>query len=338
MKTRVVIALVAVVLGFVIDLLIDAGVFYQVRDINVRQCRKIPGVSGAEDIAPLREGGALVSSMDRHAGPPGALYFVREGQAPLRLPGDYPADFFPHGIDVWQQGGETWVYVVSHRVRGDRIDVFRFERAALRLVYQPGMSRHVGRNINDISVIDRSRWLMTRDHAGAGLAGRIEDYLRLPFSGVLLVDENGVHPLLDGLHFANGIYFDRRLARFYVAETTRGAVSSWAWRPGGGNPVMLGRIDGLRGVDNIMPDGGRLLVAAHPQLLKLAGYEEDARARAPSLVWRLVPGPNGEMERAQMLYQSHGQALAAISVAAPLDGQVMMGSVFDDGLLTCWGL
>ena len=53
------------------------------------------------------------------------------------------------------------------------------------------------------------------------------------------------------------------------------------------------------------------------------------------MVWRLTTGPQGESAQASMLYQSHGEALAAISVAAPVGGKMMMGSVFDDGLLLC---
>lgn len=102
----------------------------------------------------------------------------------------------------------------------------------MRLVYQPELSRSVGKNINDISVIDKSRWLLTRDHAFSGMLGRVEDYLRLPLSLVLLVDDAGEHTLLDGLHFANGIYYNPQRGRLYVAETTSGTVSSWAWRPG----------------------------------------------------------------------------------------------------------
>ncbi|MGQ8706340.1 arylesterase [Serratia sp. TSA_198.1] len=335
MKKLMGIALAIAVLAYVINLLFDAGVFYRVQDINLQQCQKIPGISGAEDIAPLKEGGALLSSLNRHDNAPGALYYFQQGQAPLRLPGDYPAEFYPHGIDVWQKGAETWVYAVSHGSRGDRIETFRFERAAMRLIYQPELSRSVGKNINDISVIDKSRWLLTRDHAFSGMLGRVEDYLRLPLSLVLLVDDAGEHTLLDGLHFANGIYYNPQRGRLYVAETTNGTVSSWAWRPGEASPVLLGRFTGLHGVDNIMPDGDGLLVAAHPQLLKLAAFQKDAQARSPSLVWQLSLGTQGAVERSQIYYQSHGQALAAISVAAPLGGRILMGSVFDDGLLTC---
>ncbi|WP_445496254.1 arylesterase [Photorhabdus sp. SF281] len=339
MKKLIGIALVIAALAYAINLLFDAGVFYSVQDIHVQQCRKVTGVSGAEDIVPLQDGGALISSLNRHGNTPGALYYLQLGQTPLLLPGDYPTEFFPHGIDVWQEEGNTWVYVVNHRYQGDRIDVFRFDRAAMRLVYQPALSRSVGKNINDISVIDKTRWLLTRDHAYSGLLGRIEDYLRLPLSHVLLIDDSGVHTLLDGLHFANGIYYDRQRKRLYVAETTSGAVSSWAWQQGGAAPTLLSRITGLHGVDNIMPDekGDELLVAAHPQLLKLAAYQKDAKARSPSLVWQLAIAPNGEAEHAQVIHQSHGQMLAAISVAAPLAGQVVMGSVFDDGLLMCGG-
>ncbi|WP_252978534.1 hypothetical protein [Serratia plymuthica] len=56
MKKLMGIALAVAVLAYVINLLFDAGVFYRVQDINLQQCQKIPGISGAEDIAPLKEG------------------------------------------------------------------------------------------------------------------------------------------------------------------------------------------------------------------------------------------------------------------------------------------
>lgn len=335
MKKLMIFIVVGAVLAFIVNLLVDTGLFYQVQERGMRQCQKISGIAGAEDIALLPEGDALASSLNRHGTAPGSLYYLNGSGTPRRLPGNYPEDFFPHGIDVWQQDGETWAYVVNHRSQEDRIDVFRFNRAQMRLEYQPTMSLNVGKNINDISVIDKTRWLLTRDHRWAGFAGRMEDYLRLPLSSVLLVDEGRLHTLIDGLHFANGIYYDRQQGRLYVAETTRGEVSSWAWRLNDSAPALLGRFTGLHGVDNIMPDGDGLLVAAHPQLLKLAAYQKDAHARSPSMMWRMATGTKGEVKQATVLYQSHGEALAAISVAVPVGGKVMMGSVFDDGLLLC---
>jgi arylesterase/paraoxonase len=335
MKKLTIIVLAGAVLAFAVNLLIDAGLFYRVQESGGEQCQKITGIEGAEDIAPLSDGGAIASSLNRHGSAPGALYYLNGSDKPQRLAGDYPDAFFPHGIDVWQQEGETWIYVVNHRPQEDSIDVFRFNRAQMRLEYQPALSRAVGNNINDISVIDKTHWLLTRDHRWKGFAGRVEDYLRLPLSSVLLADEAGLHTLIDGLHFANGIYYSRARGRLYVAETTRGAVSSWAWQPNEAAPVLLGRFSGLHGVDNILPDGQGMLVASHPQLLKLAAYQKDAQARSPSMVWRLTTGAQGEIDQASMLYQSHGEALAAVSVAAPVGGKVMMGSVFDDGLLLC---
>lgn len=337
MKKLMILILVGAILAFIINLLIDAGLFYQVQESGGKQCQKINGIEGAEDIAPLQEGDAIASSLNRHGTAPGALYYLNGGDTPRRLPGDYPQAFFPHGIDVWQQEGETWVYVVNHRPQQDSIDVFRFNRAQMRLEYQPFLSQRVGKNINDISVIDKTRWLLTRDHRWSGFAGRMEDYLRLPLSSVLLVDSGKLHTLIDGLHFANGLYYNRQQGRLYVAETTHGEVSSWEWRPHDYVPVLLGRFSGLHGVDNIMPDGEGLLVAAHPQLLKLAAYQKDTQARSPSMVWRLTIGTEGAVKQATVLYQSHGEALAAISVAAPVGRKVMMGSVFDDGVLLCGG-
>ncbi|WP_127958611.1 arylesterase [Serratia microhaemolytica] len=335
MKKLVAALLIGAVVVFIVNLLIDAGVFYQVEEHGTEQCQKIGAIPGVEDIAPLPHGDALASSVDQYHKTSGALYYLKQGDTPQRLSGDYPTAFFPHGIDVWQQDGETWVYVVNHRPEGDYIEVFRFDRAEMRLAYQPTMSRSVGNNINDIAVIDQSRWLLTRDHHWSGLAGRFEDYLRLPLARVLLVDEHGLHTLLDRLHFANGIYYNQQRGLLYVAETTTGAVSSWAWHPNGKAPVLVGRLTGLHGVDNIIPKGDQLLVAAHPQLLKLAAYQKDPQARSPSMVWRLKISPHGELHDAEIFYQSDGRALAAISVAAPLGKHVIMGSVFDNGLLLC---
>lgn len=107
MKKLMILILVGAILAFIINLLIDAGLFYQVQESGGKLCQKINGIEGAEDIAPLQEGDAIASSLNRHGTAPGALYYLNGGDKPRRLPGDYPQAFFPHGIDVWQQEGET---------------------------------------------------------------------------------------------------------------------------------------------------------------------------------------------------------------------------------------
>ena len=52
MKKLMILILVGAILAFIINLLIDAGLFYQVQESGGKLCQKINGIEGAEDIAP----------------------------------------------------------------------------------------------------------------------------------------------------------------------------------------------------------------------------------------------------------------------------------------------
>lgn len=327
-------AILAALFAWFVEGLVSAGLFYRPGQRELAPCQKYTGIPGSEDIAALSDGSVFISSVDRHTETPGAIFYKKPGEAPVQLPGDYPEEFFPHGIDVCEDG-EIHLFVINHRLQGDWVDVFAFDESSMRLVYQPALSRPLEVNLNDLSVINRHEYVVTRDHWFRGKLGRVEDYLRLPLGRVLHVSPQGVKAVIRGLRFANGIYYSSDAGgRLMVAETLRGSVGSWVWQPGG-KAQLLRRVRHLGGVDNITRDPltRSYIVAAHPNMFKLAKYQRDAARRSPSVVWSLKIDDAACAGEARKIFECESDPLAAISTVVLTRGEFIAGSVFDDGII-----
>lgn len=56
MKKLMILILVGAILAFIINLLIDAGLFYQVQESGGKLCQKINGIEGRKISPPYRKG------------------------------------------------------------------------------------------------------------------------------------------------------------------------------------------------------------------------------------------------------------------------------------------
>lgn len=269
--------------------------------------------------------------------------------------------FHPHGIDLVVTPGERPTLFAVNRRQGDRwpgkvaatgadatIEVFDVvDSHPARLVHRHSVQSHLLCRANDVAGLARDRFLVSIDgSACAGPARWLELGLGLARGAVMLgfvgdaskgAEENDtIVPVAENIDFANGIALDDR--RVFLAAT-RGRVLLVYARDGVvgvRGPLEPERVIPLAAApDNLSwaPDG-RLLVAVHPSLLKLARYRYGwlDPGSAPSEIIDVDVSDDG---RRLLHRDEQGRVLSAASVAVVHDDLLLVGSVVDDGLMVC---
>jgi len=309
-------------------------------------CAKVPGIVGAEDIVPdYQRGIADVSSNDRRAAlagdeQPGAIYLLdlnnpRRSQAVKMSGTENLASFHPHGADLLEVEGERYLFVLSHRAHekpdeGHDVYVFQIEGTRLNLVNHVD---HAGiRSPNDIAAVSLSKFYFTNDRGFTSPTGNfLEIGLALETSDVSFFD--GEQPvLMDQMAFANGIAFDRTRDKVYVTALREGAVRVYARDPQTNGLTQTGTLPGGGAPDNVtLDEGGDLWTASHENLMALTDHMADGSALSPARAFHTDPH-SGETE---LVYEDDGRQLSAISVIVPTDTKLLLGAIFDDGILVC---
>jgi len=344
----------ALAVAFILDLLVDAGVFRSVELRLPGNCRIVSGAPGPEDITfnPV-SGFAFVSSQDRRAAMdgqpvPGAIYRYRPGQ-PDSLHNLTPGagtDFRPHGISlVRDEQGRARLFVVNHpggnlfNRREDwpedrpRHTIEVFDLIGDELVH---VRTHADTSMvspNDVVALDFERFYFTNDHgSGWGWRRTVEDWLRLPRANVVYFDGNGYTIAADRLTYANGINLSPDRETLYVAETTRNRLTVYTRDPASGALSRSERIGLAFGVDNIEvePDTGDLWLAGHPKLLDFLAHSRDGSRHSPSVAARITFDPRRYGHEVFA-----GTLISGASVAAPTGEHVLIGAVFSPYLLEC---
>ncbi len=337
----VVVVMVLAVASFGLHTVWVAGQFKTLEPHFAGQCRTLDGIVGAEDmVIHAALGRAFVAAWDRRAGAAGRLeagaiwgYDLEAGAAPRNLTPELSFPFHPHGLGLLAQDAGGILMVVNHRPRGDTIEVFTITEAGLK--HSGTVSGDLLKSVNDVVPVAPDRFYASLDHgAPKGFQRMLEDYLRLPLSGVVYYDGAQLRPVADGIAYANGINLSPDGGKVYVAATTGRRLHVFDREPfeGGLTPrkeIVLGT-----GVDNIDVDGaGNLWIAAHPKLLSFVAHAKDPAEPAPSQVLKLVP--RGDDFEVSEIFLDLGQLLPASSVAARLGRRLLIGPVFAPRFLDC---
>lgn len=352
-RARLVLAAVAIVvvlfLVWLLDLLVDVGVFRSIVPSGPEPQRVVAGlVGGGEDVTFRANGRQLfVSSADfRDLSKPGKLYLFDLDTGDLR--DVTPAVDFtlrPHGIDLWRGDGQERLFVVNHHQGSgflgepDRdapaeqtIEIFDVA-ADGTLSHSETVRGDALVSPNDVAAAGPRELYVTNDHTEPPSFWRtLTDYLRLPGANVVHWDGSSFEVVLDGLLYANGVAVSPDGKSVFVAETT-GAQVHWLTRMADGRLEPVSVAGDLVGVDNIsIGPAGDLWVAAHPKLLAFTAHAADPASRSPSQVLRLTPEED-ETWGVQEFYLNDGDPLSGASVAATNGRQVVVGSVYEHELL-----
>jgi hypothetical protein len=325
----------------------DSGLWIEVSPQSYGQCEKLAGPLGPEDITiDFAQKVAFISATDRRVADDsktkaeGGIWLLDMGDSssqPIQLSVELKGEFYPHGIDLLQlENGDRELYVVNHPGPG-RDEILAFTVGAdhgLTLKAQYSFPELI--SPNDIEAVSRDVFFVSNDHGSprGSVMATLESYLGLSRSSIALFDGKRGHIVAEDLRMANGVALSKDQLTLYVAETTGRRLTRFAR---GENLKEWRRIDSLfvdSGVDNLEWDQqGRLLTGAHPKLFDFLGHSKSASNVSPSQVIRI------DLEREPLsfetLYLNPGEELSGSSVAADLDGELLVGAVYEPHFLRC---
>ncbi len=337
---KVSIGLLVLVLGTVLRTLYFAGAFKQITPVQSGSEMHLRGITGAEDITiDTSTGMALVSSDDRRkarAGMPvkGGIFQLDLNTTPVRfkelrvtIAGD--DDFHPHGISLYVDPTDQskWLFAVNHRSSGHSVEIFQYLDSAL--VHAETIQSELFKSPNDLVAIGRRSFYFTNDHDQEGGVSSWKDFLVIGTGQVGYFDGKQATILAKGIRYANGITVSPDGKRLYVAACTDGSVLVFNRMPF----KQMGKIACGTGVDNLEWDAeGNLWSGAHPKMLAFLGHAKDSTSRSPSEVVQInVQDP--ENPKVKTVYLNDGNPLSGSSVAAYYRGKLLVGSVFENGIL-----
>lgn len=328
-------------------------------DYTGDQCRRVALINpatgglivGAEDLALDALGGRLfVSAYDRHAVeravrrkafdvPEGGLFEVSLADLwssadsavarPLIAPSAIPGGLRPHGIALDVNRGEiVFVNRAFQRINGAWRLQATIERVDISATSVHSKTEGVTTCSANAVTVWNEKSLLSFDRPVCGWRAMVNDVQGLRRSGVM--DLQG-RKLFAEAKFANGVVA-LPSGDIALADTRAGAVLI-ARDDGAGGLREVERFDVPGGPDNLkLSEGGSIIVAVHPSMLRMAFHRIGNIGRAPSRVV-LVSPETGEVS---LLFDDQkGVQFAAATSAVTHRGALIAGSALDVGLLVC---
>ncbi|MGB4960633.1 MAG: SMP-30/gluconolactonase/LRE family protein [Saprospiraceae bacterium] len=339
-RYKILIIVLIIVILMVLRTLWYAGAFKKITSQSTHDGQLITGMIGAEDITIDRSSGlALVSSCDRRAitngkNIKGAIYsldFMADPPTYKNLTSSFDLpDFRPHGLSLYIDPADStkWVFVVNHKISGHSIEIFQYLDTLL--IHKESVVDPLIKRPNDVVGVGKRSFYFTNDHdSDGGSISSIKDFLVMGSGSVGYFDGKSMTILDDGIRYANGITTSLDGKKLYVAACTDGSINVYNMVPF----KKTGNIQCSTGVDNLEWDTeGNLWVGAHPKLLKFLKHAKNAHSRSPSQVLKINVS-NPDDPQISEIYINDGDPISGSSSAAVFGGRLLIGSVFDDGVL-----
>ncbi|MEM8772662.1 MAG: SMP-30/gluconolactonase/LRE family protein [Pseudomonadota bacterium] len=300
-------------------------------------CTPVTGVVGPEDISIDAAGArAFISSLDRRdPNARGAIHMV-DPQDPLAdggwrdLTGGVPEAFRPLGLDYYEDEEAKRLFVVNEANSG--VELFDVGEDG-SLTHMATFRERRLTSPNNIAAVGRRAFYVTNDLKPGrnSLMGDVH-FLTRAASGYALYSDGAIWRLAaDKLRFANGIDISPDGRTVYVAESAGMSLRIYKRNPDTGalretEKITLNATPANLSVD----EDGVLWIGALPKPLSVPLHEADPRHLSPSQAFRLSPG--GDLES---VYLDDGSEISASTVAAHLNGTLMIGALFENKFLLC---
>jgi arylesterase/paraoxonase len=337
--TAVVVALVA---AWFLWLLNATGEFRTLAPHFDGTCTPVTGLVGTEDLTiHPRTGVAYLSSCDFRSvlagrGAKCSLY-AYDLNAPSSRPVDLLPDnpgFRPHGISLHvAEDGTGTLFAINHAAGRHAIEVY--DVGPSRLTHRATLADPSLVSPNDLVAVTPTQVYVTNDHRHpVGPMRAVEEYLRRPWTNVVLWDGRAFREVAGGIQLANGINVSRDGRTVYVASVIGQELRVYDRDAATGALTLRGEIPLGSGPDNIEVDAdGTLWIGAHPKLLTVVRYMSGAVVHAPSQVLHVVPTLTGGEVRE--VYLDAGEQLSGASVAAVRGRRLLVGAIADTKFLDC---
>jgi len=324
--------------------------FVQTTSMGTDGCRLVQadGLVGAEDLEFDHQSGTLyIAAAGRRSGnsfrpDPGAFFrwHLDDESAPTKLPlQGIPQALRPHGLGLYiHPSGERRLFAVHHGIGGEEVLIFRLEgepaKPVLQLVRSVATPLFV--SLNDVAGVGLESFYVTNDHAHRSALGHVyEDFTMRAQASVVYFDGTSARTVASDLRYANGVQVSTDRKHLLVAETMGYRIKSFV-RDERGDLLLRSQTLLDTTPDNFSRDeSGDYLIGAHPSPYLFLRHAASANNRSPSEVLRVRLTSDGTLSPATTILGDPGQLFSASSVAASHGKHLIIGGVFDRGVLDC---
>lgn len=307
---------------------------------------KLKNIAGIEDFKIIGEAGKekiVLSSFDRLKAKKQSLsqgaVFVLDFNSALsednKVELKAPNGLMPVGIDVI--GSEKSKIGVINLKNGANIEIFENSEnhyAHTKTIKIDGASR-----LNDVAFYDDEKLFVTNEseYSRDGLGNFFANLLDLDKSGgIYFYDGKSARKVADGLTFANSLAITKDKKYLFASATLGREIRFYEIQPNF-DLKLLQKVFIGTGIDNLsLDDEGRIFAGAHPKLFTLARKSWFGDGTPPAQAIVIEPKPDFSGGNIDQVYLSDGkQGIGSVSVAAKYQNQLIMGSIFDNGIMIC---
>jgi arylesterase / paraoxonase len=330
---------------YITNTLYQAGYFKTMENHFEGTTQKINGLVGTEDISIDQSTGfAFLSSDDRWAfrlrkeTPKGSIYGLDLNDSIpklMNLTVNFPIDdFHPHGISLYNSpAGKKVLFVVNHRKSGNYIEIFEYKNDSL--IHLESITNELLVSPNDIVGVGERSFYFTNDHDEKFSSWRnIKDILKIGTGNVCYFDGSKMSKTsIENIKYANGINVSLDGKTLFLASTSSNKLFVYERNLDNGALTKSDEIDTNTGVDNIELDKeGNLWIGCHPQALKFLTHAKNEKKISPSEIIKITYKAKGNYEQ-KSVYLNDGSEISASSVGAVYKDKLLIGPVFQEGII-----
>ncbi|TGK07469.1 arylesterase [Leptospira semungkisensis] len=335
---------------FMILCLALPGCSSDLKEIPLKNCSKISGLPGPEDLAVDRASGLLyISSHERRiSDQEGKLYYLdlnSNKPEPKLLETNYPKSFRPHGISLLIQGGKQRLYVISHITLYKEHSIEVFERTeAPKGNSKVGKWTHIQTlkdplitSPNDLFVASENDIFVSNDHGSGGyMTYLFNDIFRMKRAEITHFDGKSWTNLGNPIYYGNGIILVKREdGKEFLYRSDIGSKSVLKFpltRQAGKITLEEPKVIFLDSApDNLeLDEKGTIYVAAHKSLFQFLKHARNKDTPAPTQVFAIYPD-----DSIREIYANSGEQIPAASTALTYKERIFISQVFNDFILEC---
>ncbi len=247
------------------------------------------------------------------------MYYFLDGNCEAAVPFEFevaegkydPSEIRPHGIDVHERDGESFLYVVSHE-KGvgklkyvHRIIVFKIGETKLTYIKDYNtIEMPLISGPNDVFVMDDGTIVFSNPVSfGKAMFKKKQGYV-----GMIKTDDDTCEVLVANLIYPNGVYVHKQ--SLFVADTYLNTLIEYTIENGKVKSESKEEKAIIRGGDNISMFENKLIIANHPKKTKFA-FHVYLKSKSPSEVflYDLVS------EESESIFYSKGKIISASATA-----------------------